>query len=112
MLCPKLHLMSLILLPATLLLCQPRTVQQAKEASDYLPTARTEPRSASLVLELDRAIGVLKKGSEENWETRDQYLVAFEKTPNTDSLIGTVADSKAYVQCAISSRLRIHQVWD
>jgi TonB family protein len=71
-----------------------------------------EPNSASLVLELDRAIRVLERGIKEKWDTRDQYLAAFERTPNADSTNHSVASAKKYVECAINARLRIHQVWD
>lgn len=71
-----------------------------------------EPNSASLVLELDRAVLVLRRGTREKWETRDQYLTAFEKTPDTDSMAHSVAKTKKYVECAIGVRLRIHHVWD
>jgi len=64
------------------------------------------------VLELDRAILVLKRGVKEHWTTRDQYLTAFEKTPGTDLTGRTVTDAKSYVECAIGEHLRTHQVWD
>jgi TonB family protein len=54
----------------------------------------------------------LKRGLRENWETRDQYLTAFEKTPGKDSTGRPVTDAKEYVECAIGSHLRIHQIWD
>jgi TonB family protein len=63
-------------------------------------------------MELDRAIRVLKRGLQEEWETRDQYLSAFVKTPSTDATGLSVADAKKYVECAIGADLRIHQIWD
>ena len=76
------------------------------------PHGVTEPSSTSLVLELDRAILVLKRGIKERWETRAQYLAAFENTTNADASTDTEAKAKEYVECALSARLRIHQVWD
>src|SRR5450631_3459829 len=76
------------------------------------PQGVIEPSPTSLVLELDRAILVLKRGIKERWKTRDQYLAAFENTTNADSSTVSWAKAKKYVECAISARLRIHQVWD
>jgi TonB family protein len=71
-----------------------------------------EPTPAALVLELDRAVLVLKRGIDEKWDSRERYLTAFEKTPNTDSTDHSIAKAKKYVECAIGARLRVHQVWD
>jgi TonB family protein len=71
-----------------------------------------EPSSASLVLELDRAILVLKRGIKEKWDTRDQYLAAFERTPDAGSTTQSVTKAKKYIDCAMSARLRIHKAWD
>jgi TonB family protein len=71
-----------------------------------------EPTSASLALEIDRAVLVLRRGMQERWDTRDQYLTAFEKTPNTDSTAHSVATTKRYVGCVMNGQLRVHQVWD
>ncbi|HEY2860002.1 MAG TPA: energy transducer TonB [Terracidiphilus sp.] len=75
-------------------------------------TAALKPSSASLVLELDRAILVLKRGLKENWETGDQYLAAFHKTPATDSAGQSVRDAKSYIECEIEARFRSRQIWD
>ena len=64
------------------------------------------------MLELDRAILVLKRGLKENWATRDQYLTAFEKTSSTDPTGRPVMAAKSYVECAIGEQLRTHQAWD
>jgi TonB family protein len=61
---------------------------------------------------LDRAILILKRGLKEDWETRDQYLTAFERTPTTDHTGRPVADAKKYVECAMGAHLRTHQLWD
>ena len=71
-----------------------------------------EPDSATLVQELDRAILVLKRGINEKWDTRDQFLAAFDKAPDANLTTHSVAKAKKYVECAIDARLRIHQVWD
>jgi TonB family protein len=71
-----------------------------------------QPNPKSLVLELDRAILILKRGLKENWGTRDQYLAAFETTPGTDHTGRSVADAKKYVECAIDANFRTHQIWD
>jgi TonB family protein len=71
-----------------------------------------ERNPSSFALELDRAILILKRGFKENWKNRDQYLTAFEKTPDTDSTGRRVTDAKEYVKCALGSHLRIHQIWD
>jgi TonB family protein len=61
---------------------------------------------------LDRAVLVLKRGIQENWDSREQYLTAFKKTPNTDTTAHSVAKAKEYVECAIRARLRVHELWD
>jgi TonB family protein len=107
-------LASIMVLPASFLASQAVTSQRPETVlQDQLsPSAAVESNPAPLVLELDRAILVLKRGLKENWETRDQYLTAFEKTPRTDSLGRPVTDAKKYVECAIGAHLRIHQTWD
>jgi TonB family protein len=105
-------LANVIILPAGLLACQAGTSQSPEMASQRSPTATVDPIRSSLVLELDRAILVLKRGLKERWTTRDQYLAAFAKTPGTDPTGRPVKDAKGYVQCAIGERLRPHQIWD
>ena len=101
----NLVVVGLIFLSASLL-----TGQSA--GSPVSPHSVIEPNPTSLVLELDRAILVLKRGIMERWKTRDQYLAAFENTTTGDSSTVSVAKAKKYVECEISARLRIHQVWD
>jgi hypothetical protein len=83
--------------------------QEIKTASGHLPI---ELQRAALRLELNRAILVLRQGIGEKWEFRDQYLAAFEKTPNADLEGRSVQDQKRWVGCVIGARLRVHQVWD
>jgi hypothetical protein len=101
-----------ISLPAALSACQAGTSQGFNPAPQPSQTSPTDPFRASLVVELDRAILVLKRGLKEHWETRDRYLTAFEKTPGTDPTGRQVADAKSYVECAIGARLRTHRIWD
>jgi len=101
-----------IVLPAGLLACQAGTCQGPETVPRHSPIAAVEPTRASLVLELDRAILVLKLGLKEHWATRDQYLTAFEKTPGTDTAGRSVRDAKSYVECAISEHLPTYGVWD
>jgi len=108
----KVLLVNLIVLRACLLASQSGTFQGPQTVPQHRPTAAVEPIRASLVLELDRAIFVLKQGLKENWETRDQYLSAFDKTPNTDRTGRPVTDAKKYVECVMSAHLRTHQIWD
>ena len=105
-------LVTLMVLPTTLLTCQTGTSQSAGIVLLSPPSAAAGPNNTSLVLEFDRAIVVMKRGLKESWETRDQYLTAFDKTPNTDRAGQAVTDAKNYVKAAISSRLRVHQIWD
>ena len=105
-------LVNFIVLPAGLLAFQAGTSQSPETVPQHSPTATVDPIRASLVLELDRAVFVLKRGLKENWATRDQYLSAFEKTPNTDRTGRPVTDAKQYVECLISEHLRTHQMWD
>lgn len=86
--------------------------QVPKRDSGPSPTANVVPIHASLVLELDRAIAVLKRGLKEHWPTRDQYLTAFEKTSGKDPAGRTVTKAKTYVECEIGGRLPTHGVWD
>lgn len=92
--------------------CQAGDSQGPATVPQHSPTAAVGPNPASLVLELDRAILVLKRGLKENWGTRDQYLTAFEKTPSTDLMGRPTTDAKRYVECAIGALLRTHQIWD
>jgi hypothetical protein len=112
MLCPNVYLASFIGLSAGLLACQARTSQSPQTAPQHSPTTAVEPVHASLVLEWDRAIVVLKRGLKEHWATRDQYLTAFEKTPGTDPNGRQVTDAKSYVECEIAEHLPTHEVWD
>jgi TonB family protein len=66
----------------------------------------------SIVLELNRAVDILKQGIAENWGDRGRYLSAFEKTPNVDSAGRPVPDAKSYVECVIGRHFRNHEVWD
>lgn len=105
-------LVILMVLPARLLTCQTGTSQGAGIVLLSPPSAVAGPNNTWLVLELDRAIVILKRGLKENWETRDQYLAAFDKTPNTNRAGQAVTNAKNYVEAAISSNLRIHRIWD
>jgi protein TonB len=105
-------LANFIVLPASLLAYQAGTSQGPKTAPQHSPIAAVEPIRAPLVLELDRAILVLKQGLKEHWATRDQYLTAFEKTPGTDPTGRPVTDAKRYVECAIGEHLPTHEIWD
>ena len=112
MLRPKVLLASFVVLSASLLACQAGTSQGPETAPQHSSIAAVEPTRASLVLELDRAILVLKRGLKEHWATRDQYLTAFERTPGTDSTGRSVMNAKSYVECAIGEHLPTHEVWD
>lgn len=112
MLRPNVLLANFIVLPASLLACQAGTSQGPETAPQHSPIAAVEPIRASLVLELDRAILVLKRGLKEHWATRDQYLTAFENTPGTDPAGRPVTDAKSYVECAIGEHLPTYAVWD
>jgi len=94
------------------LACQVGTSQDPETVPQHSSIVAVEPIRASLVLELDRAILVLKRGLKEHWATRDQYLTAFEKTPGTDPTGRSVRDAKSYVECAIGEHLPTHEVWD
>ena len=102
---------SFIVLLASLA-CQGQTLGIAEEAPQSSPSSAVGLDPASLVLELNRAIIVLKRGLKENWGTRDQYLSAFQETPTIDSTGRPVTDAKEYVECAIGGHFRTHQVWD
>ena len=92
--------------------CQGQTLGIAGAVPQSSPGSSAGPDPVSLVLELNRAIIVLKRGLNENWGTRDQYLSAFGKTPNVDSTGRPVTYAKEYVECAIGAHFRTHQVWD
>ncbi len=94
-------LVGLIVLSASFFACHAGTIQGPAEISP-----------GSLALELDRAILILNRGLKNNWRTRDQYLTAFEKTPNTDPAGRSVTDAKRYIECEIGANLRVHQTWD
>jgi hypothetical protein len=105
-------LANLVFLPASFFACQAGTFRDPGMVLQCSPGTAVEPNSASLVLELDRAVLVLKRGLKENWRTRDEYLTAFEKTPSTDLTGRAVTDAKNYVACTIGAQLRTHQIWD
>jgi protein TonB len=109
---PHILLANLIVLSAGLFVCQTGFSQCPQTAPQESPIAVVEPSHASLLLELDRAILVLKRGQKEHWSTRDQYLTAFEKIPGTDPTGRIVTDAKNYVECIIAEHLRTHQAWD
>ena len=111
MLRPNAVLASFIFLPASFVACQAGAFQGPEVGAQTSPSA-VEPNRESLVVELDRAIAVLKRGLKDDWETRDQYLAAFERTPGTDPTGRPVTDAKRYVECAMNAHLRIHQIWD
>ena len=102
-------LLANIILLLVALACQAAPAQ-GRETGPQHSTA--ELRRARLMLELDRAILVLKQGAKENWATRDRYLTAFERTPSTDSTGLPVTNEKRQVECAIAAELRIHRPWD
>jgi TonB family protein len=112
MLRPNGLLANFIVLPAGLLFCQATTPKVPGTVPRPSPTAAVDAARASLDLELDRAILVLKRGLKEHWATRDQYLTAFEKTSGTDSTGRPVRDAKSYVECKIGEHLPTHEVWD
>jgi len=108
----NLLLANFIVLPASFLASQTGTFQGPGPVLHNPPGEAVEPNTTPFVLELDRAIFVLKRGLRENWATRDQYLSAFDKTPNTDRTGRPVTDAKQYVESAMSACLRTHQIWD
>ena len=105
-------MVSLIVLPAGFLTCQTGAFQSPETVLHDPPGVAEEPNPTPLVLELDRAILVLKQGLKENWATHDQYLSSFDKTPNTDRTGRPVTDAKKLVECAMSAHLRTRQIWD
>lgn len=111
MLRPNALLAGFIFLQASFGACRAGALQSPEVGAQTSPSA-VEPNRASLVVELDRAIAVLKRGLKDDWGTRDLYLAAFEGTPRTDPMDRPVTDAKRYVECAMSARLRIHQIWD
>ena len=112
MLRPIVHLANFIVLSASLLAFQAGMSQTSVEGPQHSPSAAVAPAHASLVLEWDRAIAVLRRGLKEHWATRDQYLTAFEKTPRTDLAGRPVTDAKSYVKCEIGEHLRTHEIWN
>ena len=109
---PTVHFSSFILLSAGLLASQGGTSQSPQTAPQHAPTAAAEANRASLVLELDRAILVLKRGLREHWPTSDQYLAAFENTPSTDSTGRPLTQAKEQVKCAINADLPTYAIWN
>ncbi len=109
---PNVHFSNFIVLSAGLLAFQAGTSQSPETVPQHSLTAAVEANRASLVLELDRAILVLKRGLTEHWPTRDEYLTAFEKTPGTDSTGRPVTDAKKHVKCAIDAHLPTYRIWD
>jgi TonB family protein len=101
-----------IVLLASLQARSTAALQDPTTVSEHSPTTAVKLSSASLALELDRAIRVLRRGLKENWQTRDQYLLAFEMTPSMDSAGRPVKDAKKYVECAIGEHLQTHLIWD
>ena len=112
MLCRNVLVVILIVCPASFSASQGGTFQGPNATIQYSPSTAAGLNPASLVMELDRAIRVLKRGLRQQWQNRDQYLSAFAKTPSTDPTGLSVADAKKYVECAMSTHLRIHQIWD
>lgn len=100
----------LILSASSASLCQ--TLGIAEVISQPPPSSTAVPDLASVILEVNRAIIVLKRGLKENWVTRNQYLSAFDKTPNESSTGQPVTAAKKYVACMIGGHLRTYQVWD
>ncbi len=92
--------------------CPGQTPGIAEMIPPSSPCSSADPDPASLVSELNRAIIILKRGLDENWQNRDQYLSAFEKTPNVDSTGRSATAAKRYVECTIDRHLRTHQMWD
>ena len=105
-------LANFIVLLAGLSFSQATTSQVPGTVPRPSPSAAGVAARASLVLELDRAILVLKRGLKEHWATRDQYLTAFEKTSGTDSTGRPVRAAKRHVECEIGEHLPTHEVWD
>jgi TonB family protein len=112
MLRPNVLLANFVVFSASLLACQAVTPQDSEVAPQHSQTAAVKPTRASLLLEWDRAILVLKRGLKEHWPTRDQYLTAFEKTPDKDPTGRSVTAAKSYVECAIGEHLPNHEIWD
>jgi hypothetical protein len=112
MLRSKVFFVNFIVLPASLLAWQAGTSQVPGNGSQHSSNAARDPSHASLVLEWDRAIAVLRRGLKEHWATRDQYLDAFEKTPDTDPAGRRVTVAKRYVECKMAENLPAHEVWD
>jgi TonB family protein len=92
--------------------CQCQAPGIAEAAPQSLPSASSEPNPSLLVVELDQAIIVLKRGLNENWRSRDQYLSAFNKAANGNSTGRPVTSAKRYAECTFDRHLRTHQVWD
>ncbi len=105
-------LANFIVLAACFFACPAGNSQDPATAPQYAQIASSELSRESLVLELDRAILVLKQGQKERWETRDAYLVAFGMTSGTDATGRPVTIEKNYVECAMRKLLPLHEVWD
>lgn len=118
MLRPIVLLASFIFSLACSLACQAGASQRPETGFGNSVRAAAEPDASplvlesDLVLELDRAIAALRRGLKENWETRDRYLAAFQKTSSKDRAGRSMTNAKTYVDCLLGAHLRTHQVWD
>lgn len=92
--------------------CKGQSPKSSIAVSGPSPSSSDELDHTSIVLEVNRAVDVLKQGMAENWGDRGRYLSAFEKTPNVDSAGRPVTDAKSYVECVIGRHFRNHEVWD
>jgi TonB family protein len=93
--------------------CQGQSPKSSIPVSGSSPSSSSElGHPTSIVLELNRAVAILKQGMAETWGDRDRYLSEFEKTPNVDSLGRPVTGAKSYVECVIDRHFRNHEVWD
>lgn len=112
MLRPNVFFANFIVLPTSLLAWQGGASQVPGSGPQHSPNAAVEPSHASLVLERDRAIAVLRRGLKEHWATRDQYLDAFDQTPNTDPSGRRVTVAKRLVECEMGENLPAREAWD
>ena len=92
--------------------CQGQSSNSSITVSGSSPSSSAELDPTSIVLEVNRAVDILKQGIAEKWGDRARYLSAFAKTPNVDSVGRPVTDAKSYVECVIDRRFRNHEVWD
>jgi hypothetical protein len=70
------------------------------------------PSAAALILEYDRAINVLKTGLKERWNSRDDYLKEFDRSPATGSAGELLAIAKTQVRQLLTLNLREQEPWD